>query len=284
MSANALRWDGRSGRYEVWYLTVAGSFWIRYTLHVPADPDADGECALWFGDFTRAPAMRRTTFPLEALRTPRAGWPLELGAGRLTDTGASGEVEGARWSLRFDAGERPFAYVPAVVRRLGLAATEVVVVKPALAVSGVVEVDGAVHELVAAPGQQAHVFGRRHADRWGWFHATLGGGRWVEGLVANVQGLPRAAFHASECHATNGLLRVFRTPAELEPGRVRVGPYEVQAKPGEFVGVTYRDPDGAEVYCYHAERARLRGAGVEADDAALEFGTRAKLEGWPLSL
>ncbi|HVP76187.1 MAG TPA: hypothetical protein VMS63_09205 [Gaiellaceae bacterium] len=284
MSANALRWDGRPGRYEVWYLTVAGSFWIRYALHVPADPDAEGECSLWFGDFTRAPGMRRATFPLELLRTPRAGWPLELGPGRLSDTEATGEVEGARWSLRFDATERPFAYGPALVRRLGLAATEVVVVKPALAVSGAVEVDGVSHELASARGQQAHVFGRRHADLWGWFHATLDGGRWVEGLVAKVDGLPRAAIYASERRALNGLLHVFRTPAELEPGRVRVGPYEVRAGAGDFVGVTYRDPGGAEVYCYHAERAQLRGPGVEADDAALEFGTRAKLEGWPLSL
>lgn len=284
MSANALRWDGRPGRYEVWYLTVGGSFWIRYALHVPTDPDADGECALWFGDFTRVPVMRRATFPLEALRTPRAGWPLELGPGRLTDTETTGEVEGARWSLRFDAAERPFAYAPALVRRLGLAATEVVVVKPALAVSGVVGVDGVSHELTSAAGQQAHVFGRRHADLWGWFHATLDGGRWVEGLVAKVEGLPRAAFYASEREARNGLFHVFRTPAELEPGRIRVGPYEVQARADEFVGVTYCDPDGAEVYCYHAERAQLRGPGIETGDAALEFGTRAKLEGWPLSL
>ncbi len=137
MNANALRWDGRPGRYEVWYLTVAGRFWIRYSLRVPSDPDEEGEAALWLADFTGTPRALKATFPLEALRTPGEGWPLELGPGRLGDTEASGEIDGARWRLTFSAGQKPFVYTPPVMSRLGLASTEVVVVKPSLAISGI---------------------------------------------------------------------------------------------------------------------------------------------------
>ena len=229
-------------------------------------------------------STRKATFPLDALVTTRPGWPLELGPGRLTDTEATGAVDGAHWHLTFSAEETPFAHAPAPVRRLGLASTEVVVVKPALSLGGFVEIDGKRHELHSAPGQQAHLFGRRHADRWGWFHATLPDGRWAEGLVAEVPRMPQVALHASERGAVNGGTRIFRTPRELAPGRLRVGPYTVEAPPEDFVGVTYRDPDGSEVFCYHTERGRVTGGGVETDEAALEFGTREKLAGWTTSL
>jgi hypothetical protein len=284
VNANALRWDGRPGRYEVWYLTVAGRFWIRYSLRVPTDPDEEGEAELWLADFTAMPRVRKATFPLEALRAPRDGWPLELGPGRLGDIEASGEIDGARWQLTFPAEQKPFVYTPPVMSRLGLASTEVVVVKPSLPISGVIELDGSRYELDAAPGQQAHLFGRRHADRWGWFHATLPDGRWIEGLAAKVPHLPQIALHASERGSANGLTALFRTRAEVAPGRVAVGPYVVEASRDDFVGVTYRDPDGAEVFCYHTEKATLRGPDGEVRDVALEVGSRAKVEGWPVSL
>ena len=256
MSENTLRWDGRPGRYEVWYLIVAGRFWFRYTLRIPTDPEQEGEAALWFADFTSTPRAWKTVFPLEAFRTTGAAWPIELGPGRLTDTEAAGETDAARWQLRFEGDETSFAYPPRALRPL--ASTQFAVARPVLAISGEVEVEGVRHELDGAAGHQAHVWGRRHADRWGWFHDAD-----ADGLVVKARGLPQLAF-------LNG--RSAR--GDVEPGRIRVGHHAIEAPKESFVGVTYHDPDGAEVYCYHSEHAGV----------AFEYGTRAKLDGWPLSV
>jgi hypothetical protein len=46
---NLPRWDGRRGRYEVWFLTLShadAGYWIRYTVRAPiAGPP---EPRLWF--------------------------------------------------------------------------------------------------------------------------------------------------------------------------------------------------------------------------------------------
>ena len=232
--------------YEVRYLVVAGELWLRATSHPRA---------VWFADFSGAP---------RAWREPYDG-----------DLPLQGTVDGARWDLDVRGETQPFAYTPRLLRRI--ASTQVVVERPTVLVDGVVEVDGVRRELRGAPGEIAHVFGRRHADRWGWFHAPLPGGGWLDGLVAQVPRLPEVSFHVRD-----GRRRWARGSAE--PGRMRVGPYEITAAREDFVGVTYVDPDGSELWCWHTERARLTGGGLDVGEVALEYGSRATVEGWPISI
>jgi hypothetical protein len=228
------------------YLVVNGTLWLRRTTHPPA---------VWFADFVDAPTARREPYDGE--------FPL------------AGSCGDARWELALSDGREPFHYFPAWLRPV--ASTNVLAVRPAVRVNGWFETGGVRHELSDAPGELAHVDTRRHADEWGWFHAALPDGGWLDGLVGKAKGLPRIAFHARD-----GRRRWARGGAE--PGRMHVGPYTVEAPRESFVGVTYLDPDGSEVYCWHSEHARLHGDGLAVEGVALEFGSREKVPGWPISI
>jgi len=235
---------------DAWYLVVNGSFWLRHT----SEPRA-----VWFADFTGSPTARREPF----------SGTLPFGE-RLVGTCAD-----ASWELSLRGSAAPFHYFPVWLRPV--AATNVTVERPAVRVDGWFEAGGVRHELDEAPGEVAHVRTRRHADEWGWFHAALPDGGWLDGLVGKAKGLPQIALHAR-----NGHRRWARGSAA--PGRMRVGPYRVEAPPESFVGVTYVDPDGSEVYCWHSEHARLTGDGLAVERVALEYGSRAKVDGWPISI
>jgi len=133
-------------------------------------------------------------------------------------------------------------------------------------------------------GHGARLEGVRRPERFGWAHAVADDGRFVELLAGEVPGLPRVGLWATESAVHNGTLELLRSRPVLEPTRLCVGPFTVEADAADLVGVTYRDPDGRELYCYHAERGRLRGPSFAAEDAAFEFATREKVPGWPISL
>jgi hypothetical protein len=231
--------------YEAWYLVVGGTLWLRHT---------SSPRSVWFADFTGTPTARRVPYDGE----------LPFGEQLV------GSCADASWDLRLRGGGEPFSYFTGVLRRI--AATNVDVERPDVRVDGWFEAHGVRHELRDARGEVAHVHYRRHAEWWGWFHAALPDGGALDGLVAKPAGMPRVGYHWRD-----GRRRSARGTAS--PGALQVGPYVVEAPRDSFVGVTY---PGA--YCWHSEHATLRGDGLEIDGVALEYGSRAKLDGWPISI
>jgi hypothetical protein len=133
--------------------------------------------------------------------------------------------------------------------------------------------------LAGAAGHTAHIAGKRHARTWGWAHASTADGRWAHLLSASAPPLPRASQYASEQRPPG--LPFAR--ARLEPPRLTVGPYVVDAPVESFVGLRYLDTDDSDTWCYHSEVAHLRGRGADFPGAAMEIATREPIPGWRLA-
>ncbi len=213
---------------------------MRCTRGAPA-----GEAALWLTTFGGGAEVHKTAIALDA----------------FGDVPLAGEIDGVAWELELEELAPPFRSPHRTLRRLTPSGIET---WPALRVSGRV----GDRILDGVPGHRARLWGRRHARSWGWAHGSTADGRWVHVLSAKLPGLPRLSQHASE----KGGISLPFAHAEIAPGRLRVGPYVVQAPPESFVEVTYHDPDGSPVTCVHSEQGHLRGADVELRDVAMEVG------------
>lgn len=172
----------------------------------------------------------------------------------------AGSVAGVDWSLEVEPLAPPHRVPPRAMRPFAKTQYELV---PAVRVSGRI----GDRVLNGVPGHSGHVWGTRHAERWIWCHASLDDGRWADVLRAKVAGLPEIGLWATQDERGFGS-----------------GGFELSAAPSTAVGVTYRDPDGSRAYCWHSERGRLAGRGIETDVAAYEFGSRETLDGWPTVL
>jgi hypothetical protein len=287
-SANALRWDGGPGHYEVYYVTLTDpatgiGVWVRYTMRAPIDGAA--ECALWF--VAMAPdgvrLARRALFPAAELEGRDDPFRLRLAGADLSDRGAAGAIEGdAAWELSWEPRLRPYAFVHPLVELAGVAQTEFVLPHADLAISGTVRLGNRVLELDRARGAQGHLWGRRHAARWAWthcndFHAPGGEPRrdtFVDAVSVHVERFGRefgpstpvvGRFGGEDFVATDPVAIVrarsrFGLTAwrfEARAGRRKIVA-EVEAPRASLAGVTYHDPDGRPAYCFNSEVASMR--------------------------
>jgi hypothetical protein len=284
---NDLRWDGGPGHYEVWFLTFtdAGTgtgLWIRFAMHAPLDGPAD--CALWFAAMDRS-GMRfgaRERMPADLLRGERDPFRLLIGDAELSDRGTAGAFGDVRWELRWTPGTEPGLPVHPLVEKARLARTMYVIPQPRLAIEGTVSFGGRTIELSGAHGAQAHLWGTRHANSWGWAHAadlqTLAGtpadGDWIDSIsiiaprlgrdmgpttsvVGRLLGEPFSATSPLQVIRTKASSRLtsYRVSARRRTRRIEL---EVDAQREALLGVVYEDPDGDLLRCWNSEVADLR--------------------------
>jgi hypothetical protein len=281
---NMPRWDGRPGRYEVWFLTMSSldgrlGYWIRYTLRAPTGGAVEPE--LWFARFDRRTPDR--TFGIHGPAggglsgaDGSGGFRLSVGDAVIESGAARGALSGAghdvRWDLKWPTGEPTVRLLPAPLYRGGLAPTRPVVPNPDVRFTGTIEVDGQTVDLDGFPGQQGHVEGTRHAERWAWASSTDFGEEGFAFQAVSAQSrrgpflTPFATFAALRLddrwipfralarRRTWGLgwwrLRLVSRLYRLEG--------EVRAAPSEMLRARYRDPDGTPRWVHNSEVASSR--------------------------
>lgn len=193
-SPNALRWNGKPGHYEVYYLSATDhasgvGLWIRYTMLAPQGPAEEPTCALWLmamdpraaGDGRRGDASangcsgliaRKATLPISALQSSADPFRLSIGDATLDDHGMAGAIDDVRWDLRWEPSLHPYHHVHPLLERARVAKTVLMLPHADLAVSGTVSLGGRELRLEGARGGQAHLWGSKHAARWAWAHCN----------------------------------------------------------------------------------------------------------------
>jgi hypothetical protein len=291
MSANDMRWSGKPGHYEVYYLTLTDpgtgvGVWIRYTMLAPLGSE-DPTCALWFAAMdprsgSRPVVARRDTFAIEQLERQDEPFRLRIGEARLLDGAMTGAVGEFSWDLRWEPAHRPYQPVNPRLGRLGLAKTVFVLPHADVAIDGVIQIGSERLELSSVRGGQAHLWGSEHAESWAWAHCNdlrssdghPAEGTFFDGVSALVSRFGRmlgpntpivGRFGARAFESTSPR-RILANSSEFDPdgwrfeaiagSRKLVG--RVQPVREQTVGVTYHDPDGRPAYCYNSETASAR--------------------------
>lgn len=159
-TANALRWQGEPGHYEVYYLTATEresgvGIWIRYTMVSPLTRTGEPPtCALWFVAMdprggVDAPIARKATFAIDCMRGSSDPFELRIDEALLSDERMSGGFEDVAWDLRWTPGARAYEHVHPALARLGMAKTVLVLPHADVSIDGSVTIAGERLEAVS---------------------------------------------------------------------------------------------------------------------------------------
>jgi hypothetical protein len=279
---NLPAWNGKPGRYEVWFLTMSdgtAGYWIRYTLLAPDHGPAEGR--LWFARFDREDPARtfgvNHAFPLEGAGVPGAELEVRVGGGVLRSGHCQGGIEGGghevSWLLDFETGGETYRLLSDALYRGGLAPTKPFSPNVDTTFTGRITIDGHAHPISAMPGQQGHLYGTKHAERWAWAHCSAfgdGDGAVLQAIAAQGRRgpvtTPFSTFAGLRWQGRwirlSGLAR--RRPFWLGGWRIDLANRRyrltgrVVGDPAFMVQARYADPDGTPRFCHNTEVASSR--------------------------
>jgi Tocopherol cyclase len=280
---NLPRWNPRAGGHEAWYLTVTDGasgegFWVRMGLAGPGRAEPAGEVVSarfhpsdperTFGVRSVHPSPDFTLGgPDRYLRTGES----EIGPGFARGT-ASGAGHRLEWDLAFTTGEPTYSLLPDRAAPGPLGAVAALVPNVDTVVSGRVTADGEARDVDGARGQQGHVFGRRHAERWVWAHCR--GFEDGDTIVEAVTGQVRRGPFLTPFVTSVGVrwagrwIRFVRLAGlrDFSMGRWRIDLTErryrltgrIEAPTSSLVQARLEGPDGVPRYCHHTDVGSCR--------------------------
>jgi len=289
-STNDLRWDGKPGHYEVYYLTFTDpatgvGVWIRYTMVAPLPSTGDPATAsLWFlamdpaADGGGATVGRKASWPVAELMASANPFELRIGDATLGDRAMRGGFEDVSWDLRWEPG-RSYEHVHPLLR--GVASTVLALPHADIECSGHITIGERRLELDNVRGGQAHLWGSKHASEWAWIHCndfehadgTPADDVFVDGVSVIVHRFgrrigPNTPFVGrvlGRDFNSRSAWRVITNSSDFsltgwrfqvtDGARRLIG--DVSADQRLLAGVTYHDPDGELAYCYNGETASM---------------------------
>src|SRR5205807_613494 len=172
-----------------------------------------------------------------------------------------------------ETGGETYRLLPERLYRGGLAPTKPFSPNVDTAFTGRITIDGRAFPVEGMPGQQGHLFGTKHAERWAWAHC----GRFEEDAGAVLQAIaaqgrrgpvqtPVTTFaglrRGGQWIRLSGLAR--RRPFWLGGWRIDLSNQRyrltgrVAGDPALMVQARYADPDGTPRYCHNTEVASSR--------------------------
>jgi hypothetical protein len=236
---------------------------------------------VWFARFDRDRPERTVAlngaWPIEAVSDRADPFEVRIGDAELVSGHAAGRLSGAghqvEWDLTWPTGDDTLRLLPKALYRGGLAPSKPFSPNPSTRFSGTVTVDEEQASLDSMPGQQGHVYGSKHAERWAWAHCPAFEGDEDVALTAltaqGKRGPLTTPFTTFVSVRLNGrwirLSKVSRKREQtLGAWRVDLGDRHfrltgrVAADPSLIVQARYLDPDGTPRWCHNSEVASSR--------------------------